>query len=211
MPINQSKQCRYYSVMCRFACKQTEALFAQECTDLSDLQCPQRWRSIHPDDQFPTVQKKRTDQRREREMWQKKKKTKIRLGSPKWIKYETYFSPEHDDSRQGLWTQLMSLHKIELSCLQLNNSGVAGNVHVYSKRKVIFIKSKGNLQPYCFLFLANDTLGLIMAACLPACALICSYESAAYSRGQPIPFLSSLCQAPYSCGARAYPVSPATN
>lgn len=92
------------------------------------------------------MQKKRTDQRRER---CGKKKTKNRLGSPKWIKYETYFSPEHDDTRQGLWTQLMSLHKIELSCLQLN-SGVAGNVHAYSKRKVIFIKSNGNLQPYCF-------------------------------------------------------------
>lgn len=29
-----------YADMC--VCKQTEALFTQECADLSDLQCPQR-------------------------------------------------------------------------------------------------------------------------------------------------------------------------
>lgn len=63
---------------------------------------------------------------------------------------------------------------------------------------------------YFFIFFCQRHPGAYHG-CLPACALICSYESAAWNRRRPIPFLSSLCQAPYSCGARAQPVSPATN
>lgn len=46
--------------MRRYECKQPEASFAQECTSLSDLQGPQRQRSVHRDNQFPAEQKKKT-------------------------------------------------------------------------------------------------------------------------------------------------------
>lgn len=40
-----------------YVCKQPEVLFAQERMSLSDLQGPQRQRSVHPDNQLPAEEK----------------------------------------------------------------------------------------------------------------------------------------------------------
>lgn len=63
--------------VCRIVCKHIEALFAQECTDLSDLQCPQRQRPIHPDDQLPAEWKKWTATDRRGEKGGKERKQKL--------------------------------------------------------------------------------------------------------------------------------------
>lgn len=104
-------------------------------------------------------------------------------------------SSEHDDTgqRHGLSTQLISLHRIKLSRWQLAMFSCL-------EKKVIFIKSNGNMPVFWFglgFFFGQCHPGGFYG-CSPVCALICSCDSPAWSRGQPITFLSLLCQASYS-------------
>lgn len=83
-----------------YVCKQTEASFTRGwggCTALSDLQGPQRQRSVHPDNQFPAGQKKkarpeeRDGKRGAGQAKNKKRETIVRLESLKWIKFKLCF------------------------------------------------------------------------------------------------------------------------
>lgn len=176
-------------------------MFTQECTDPSDLQCPQRWRSIHPDDQFPAERKKWEEYRQRRG---EKKRTKLDRGYTKM--HKNYLLPntmtlnrDHDHN---------SCHYVQFNYAVYNGTTVEcpvasvlillekSNIHTAKWKFTALLCEKGRF------FLSRRHPGAYRG-CLPARALICSYESAAQSRRRPIPFLSSPCQAPYSFGARA--------
>lgn len=66
----------------------------QKC--VSYLQCPQRQRSIHPDDEFPTVWQKKTDPEK-KDVAKKISFVITEMGKNR----KTYFSPEHNNTHHG--------------------------------------------------------------------------------------------------------------